>query len=116
MAARRSWTWEGCPYAVSWWLMLIHTCHAMLCCAHAMLCHGLEKSLSEQHGRGVAGVQCGRGMTRVQHGHGMACVNQTQPHCVNQMGETRLNPFWHGMAGERQGRGMGTAWYVWISL
>jgi hypothetical protein len=27
-------------------------------------------------------------MVRAWHGHGMASVNQTRPHCVNQMGKT----------------------------
>jgi len=27
-------------------------------------------------------------MARAWHGRGMASVNQTQPHCVNQMGKT----------------------------
>jgi hypothetical protein len=31
-------------------------------------------------------------MARVRHGHGMASVNQTQPHCVNQMGNTHSKP------------------------
>jgi hypothetical protein len=30
-------------------------------------------------------------------------VNQTRPHCVNQMGK-------NGMKGERHGKGRGTAW------
>jgi len=34
-----------------------------------MLCRGVEKN----------------GMVRAWHGHGMASVNQTRPHCVNQM-------------------------------
>ena len=38
------------------------------CCA--VLCCGLEKN----------------GMFEAWHGHGMARVNQTRPHCVNQMG------------------------------
>jgi hypothetical protein len=42
-----------------------------MCHAHAAQCLGLEKLLSEQHG------------------HGMACLNQTWPHCVNQMGKTQ---------------------------
>jgi len=52
------------------------------------------------------------------HVHGMANVNQTRPHCVNQMGKThsKLLAAWHGMAGERHGRGMETACYVWIGL
>jgi hypothetical protein len=43
------------------------------------------------------------------HRRSMACVNQTWPHCVNQMGKTQSKPLaaWHGM---------GSAWYVWISL
>jgi len=30
--------------------------------------------------------------------HGMASVNQTRPHCVNQMGKTHSKPLvaWHG--------------------
>jgi hypothetical protein len=58
------------------------------CRAYAALCRGLVKSVSER---------LGRGMARTRHGHGMACVNQTRPHCVNQMGRHNLNPFWHGM-------------------
>jgi hypothetical protein len=56
------------------------------CCAHTALCRGLEKSLPERHGRG------------------MACVNQTRPHCVNQIGKTQYKSF-----ALRHGRGMGTA-------
>jgi hypothetical protein len=47
-------------------------------------------------------------------GNGMACVNQTRPHCVNQMGKTQSNDLverhGRGTAGEQQGNGMGTAW------
>jgi hypothetical protein len=48
---------------------------------HAALRHGLEKLLSKQQG-------CG-----------MAYVNQTWPHCGNQMGETKSKPSaaWNGM-------------------
>jgi hypothetical protein len=57
------------------------------------------------HGRGTAGKR---------HGNGMACVNQTRPHYVNQMGKTQSNDLSerHGKrtAGEQQGNGMGTAW------
>jgi hypothetical protein len=42
-------------------------------------------------------------MTWARHGHGMANVNQTRPHCVNQMGKTHSKPL-----GARNGRG--TAW------
>jgi hypothetical protein len=83
--------------------MLIHTCHAMPCpCrAHTVLCRGLEKSLSERHGRGMArarhgmcesnkAAMCksngkaqstplaarhGRGTAWARHGNGMVCVN-----------------------------------------
>ena len=62
-------------------------CHAMLCC-------GLEKS----------------DMVRTWHGRGMVSVNQTQPHCVNQMGKTHSKPLavWHGRgtAWARHGHGM----------
>jgi hypothetical protein len=72
----------GRPHAVSERSMLIHTCHA-----HAALCRGLEKSLSEWHGRS------------------MARVNQTWSDCVNQMGKTQSKPF-------LAQHGMGMAWYV----
>ena len=42
-------------------------------------------------------------MVGAWHGHGMASVNQTRPHCVNQMGKTRSKPL-----AARHGRG--TAW------
>ena len=51
---------------------------------------------------------------------GMASVNQTRPHCVNQIGNTHSKTLvarhGHGMAGKRRGRGMGTACYVCIVL
>jgi hypothetical protein len=50
----RSRTRAGRTHAVSGRPMLIHKYHA-----HAALCRGLEKSLSERHGRG---------MTRERHG------------------------------------------------
>ena len=31
-------------------------------------------------------------MVRARHGRGMASVNQTRPHCVNQMGKTHSKP------------------------
>ena len=43
------------------------------------------------------------GMVRAWHGRGMASVNQTRPHCVNQMGKTLSKPLV-----ARHGRG--TAW------
>jgi hypothetical protein len=63
-------------------------------------CRGLERSLSERHIRGMAAER---------HENGMVYVNQTRPHCVNQMGKTQSQPL-----AERHGRG--TAWYVWIGL
>jgi hypothetical protein len=68
----------------------------MPCHVRAGLCRGLEKSLLERYGRGMA---------RARHGRRMAFVNQTWPHYVNQMGKTESKPL-----AERQG--MGTAWYV----
>jgi hypothetical protein len=53
----------------------------------AVLCSGLEKN----------------GMVRAWHGHGMASLNQTRPHCVNQMGKTHSKAL-----AVRHGRG--TAW------
>ena len=44
-------------------------------------------------------------MVGAWHGHGMASVNQTRPHCVNQMGKTHSKPL-----AARHTRGMGTAW------
>jgi hypothetical protein len=70
------------------------------CRSHAALCRGLERLHSERHSHGMAWER---------HGRGMACVNQTRPHCVNQMRNTQSKTL-----AERHGRG--TAWYVWISL
>ena len=42
-------------------------------------------------------------MVGAWHGHGMASVNQTRPHCVNQMGKIHSKPL-----AARHGRGM--AW------
>jgi hypothetical protein len=42
-----------------------------------------------------------RGMAEERHGNGMVCVNQTRPHCVNQMGNTQSKPL-----AERHGNGM----------
>jgi hypothetical protein len=81
-------TRAGRPHAVSGGPMLIH--RAMPCPwrAHAALCHDLEKSLSERHGRG------------------MAFVNKTRPHCVNQMGKIQSKPL-----SARRGRGTAWAWH-----
>ena len=51
----------------------------------AVLCRGLEKN----------------GVAKAGHGRGMASVNQTRPHCANQMGKTHSKPLaaqhGHGM-------------------
>jgi hypothetical protein len=47
------------------------------------------------------------GMVMAWHGRGMACVNQTRPHCVKQMGKTQSKTL-SGTAW--QGNGMSTAW------
>ena len=57
------------------------------CRAHAMLWH-----CRSSQGHGTA-----------WHGRGVASVNQTRPHCVNQMGKTHSKPL-----ATRHGRG--TAW------
>jgi hypothetical protein len=67
----------GRQHAVSWRPMLIHTYHAvpmLFPCRHpAMTLRGLfQKDI--------------RGMAGERHGNGMVFVNQTRPHCVNQMG------------------------------
>jgi hypothetical protein len=58
----------------------------------------------------------GRGTAWKRRGNGVVCVNQTRPHCVNQMGNTQsealVERHGRGTAGEWQGNGMGTAWYV----
>jgi len=51
----------------------------------AVLCRGVEKN----------------GIVRAGHGRGMASVNQTRPHCVNQMGKTYSKPL-----AARHGHGM----------
>jgi hypothetical protein len=78
--------------------MLIHTCHAM-----PMPCRGLEKSLSEQHGHGMAQAKHGR------------CESNTATLCTSNGKDTiytLIATAWaqdgNGMAGERHG--MGTAW------
>jgi hypothetical protein len=51
VVAGKSRTWAGRPHASLW------TADAnshMPCHAHAALCRGVEKSLSERHGRGMA--------------------------------------------------------------
>jgi hypothetical protein len=50
-----------------------------------------------------------KGIFVAWQGKGMACVNQTRPHSVNQMGKTQSKPL-------AKRRGSGTAWYVWTRL
>jgi hypothetical protein len=89
----------GRQHAVVGQPILIHIYHGvpmLFPCRHPAAnlprpCHGLERSLSERHIRGIAGEW---------HGNGMVCVNQTRPHCVNQIGNTQSKPL-----EERHGRG-----------
>jgi hypothetical protein len=87
VVAGRSRKRAGRPHTVSGRPMLIHTCHAMPMprCAVAL------RSRFQN------------GMVVAWHGRVMACVNQTRPHCVNQMGKTRYKPL-------AAGHGWGTAW------
>ena len=83
----------------------------------AMPCsdHAVFLKATAQHGRlSTAVLCCGlekNGMVGAWHGLGMASVNQTRPHCVNQIGKTQSKPL-----AARHGRDMDTAWYVWIGL
>jgi hypothetical protein len=47
------------------------------------------------------------GMVRAWHGRSMANVNQTRPHCVNQMGKKHSKPL-----AARHGRGTAWAWHA----
>ena len=53
-----------------------------------------------------------------KHGMGMALesVNQTRPHCVNQMGKAHSKPLAARHGRKRHGRRKGTACFVWIGL
>jgi hypothetical protein len=101
VVAGRSRKRAGRPHAVSGWPMLIHTYHAMPSHAYAALCCGLEKLLSERHGRGMA---------RAWYERSTACLNQTWPHCVNQTGKTHSKHLaaenGRGKAWARHGNGM----------
>ena len=90
--------------------------------AHAMLwpCRSSQGHGTTRPSLDGRAVLCGlekNGMIREWHGRGVASMNQTRPHCVNQMGKTRSKP-----SAARHGRG--TAWArhghgmlcVWISL
>jgi hypothetical protein len=94
VVAGRSRTQAGRPQAVSGRPMLSHTCHAMPMPSCAVALRSRFQN----------------GMVVAWHGRGMACVNQTRPHCVNQMRKTQSKPLMarHGTA--RQGNGMSAAW------
>ena len=83
---------------------LIRTCHAAPtpCSDHAVFLKA-----TAQHGRLSTVVLCcgfeKNGIVRAWHGRGMASVNQTRPHCVNQMGKTHSKPL-------AALHGRGTAW------
>jgi hypothetical protein len=63
VVAGKSRTQAGHRHAVSGRAMPIHTCHTILmprpCRAHAALCRGLEKSLLERYGHGMARARHG---------------------------------------------------------
>jgi hypothetical protein len=88
VVAGRSRRSAGRPHAVSGLPMLIHTWHAMPMprCDVALRC------LFQN------------GMVKAWHRRGMACVNQTRPHCVNQMGKTQYK-----LLASRHGRGTARA-------
>ena len=86
------------------WPCLIHTSHAapMPCSDHAVLL----KDTAQHGGRETAVLFRGlemNGMVTAWHGRRMTGVNQTRPHCVNQMGKRHSKPL-----AARHGRG--TAW------
>jgi hypothetical protein len=87
VVAGRSRTRAGRPHAVSGQPMLIHPCHAMPMLQSAVALRSRIRN----------------GMVVAWHGRGMACVNQTWPHCVNQIGKTQSKPL-------AARRGRGTAW------
>jgi hypothetical protein len=76
VVAGRSRTLASRPYAVSERPLLIHTYHAIPTprCAVAL------RSRFQN------------GLVVAWHVRGMACVNQTRPRCVNQMGKTKPKP------------------------
>jgi hypothetical protein len=83
---------------------MIHTCNDMPvpCSDHSVLL----KAIAQHSCRETAVLCCGlekNGMVGAWHGYGVAGVNQTRPHCVNQMGKTHSKPL-----AARHGRG--AAW------
>jgi hypothetical protein len=86
VVAGRSRKRAGRPRAVSGRSMLIDTCHVHAvpmpcpCRAHAVPMPRCAVALRSRFQNGLV-VEW--------HGRDMAYVNQTRPHCVNQMGKTR---------------------------
>jgi hypothetical protein len=76
-------TRAGRPHAVSGRPILIHTYHAVPMPRCAVTFRGCFQN----------------GIFVAWQGNGMACVNQTRPHCVIQMGQTQSKPLAerHGM-------------------
>jgi hypothetical protein len=85
VVAGRSRTREGRPHAVPRRPMLIHTYSYYV--IPMPRCSVAFRSRFQN------------GMVVAVQGNGMACVNQTRPHCVNQMGKTQSKPLEerHGM-------------------
>jgi hypothetical protein len=75
--------------AISGRPMLIHTYHAV---PMSFPCRDSAVALRGRFQNGIFVAW---------RGNGMACVNQTRPHCVNQMGKTQSKPLAerHGMCG-----------------
>jgi hypothetical protein len=89
VVAGRSRMRAGRLHVVSGRQMKIHTYHAVLIPRCAVALRGRFQN----------------GMVVAWQGNGMACVNQTRPHCVNQMENTLSKPV-------TERHGSGTAWYV----
>ena len=95
-------------------LAMPRPCHAL----HALAMSFISRP---QHSTAVKRRPCcgleKNGMVEAWHGCGMASVNQTRPHCVNQMGKTHSKRLaarhGRGTAWSRHGHGM---LCVWIGL
>ena len=57
-------------------------------------------------------------MAWARHGHGMASVNQTRPHCVNQMGKIHSKPLAarHGMGPAWARHAMCESAFTWLQI
>jgi hypothetical protein len=86
VVAERRRTRAGHPHAVFGRPMLIQTFHASLCC-------GLEKSISERHGAGVAWRVCDTNTAALFISSGKDSIL------------TLIDTVWHE-------NGMGTAWFM----